>query len=166
MNWQADQLEGGAVDFAFANSGGIRADIPAGDVTFGEVYAAFPFQNVLTTTTLTGAQVKQVLEQGASGQFGMVQVSGLRFTYNPSLPAGSRVTSITVAATGQPLDPAANYRVATNDFMYNGGDNYTMFKQGTNPVIYSDQVLYDVLSGYFRQFSPINQQIEGRITTA
>jgi 5'-nucleotidase len=165
MNWQADQLEGGAVDFAFANSGGIRADIPAGDVTFGEVYAAFPFQNVLTTTTLTGAQVKQVLEQGASGQFGMVQVSGLRFTYNPSLPAGSRVTSITVAATGQPLDPAANYRVATNDFMYNGGDNYTMFKQGTNPVIYSDQVLYDVLSGYFRQFSPINQQIEGRITT-
>jgi 5'-nucleotidase len=166
MNWQADQLEGGAVDFAFANSGGIRADIPAGDVTFGEVYAAFPFQNVLTTTKLTGAQVKQVLEQGASGQFGMVQVSGLRFTYNPSLPAGSRVTSITVAATGQPLDPAANYRVATNDFMYNGGDNYTMFKQGTNPVIYSDQVLYDVLSGYFRQFSPINQQIEGRITTA
>jgi 2',3'-cyclic-nucleotide 2'-phosphodiesterase (5'-nucleotidase family) len=121
---------------------------------------------VLTTTTLTRAQVKQVLEQGASGQFGMVQVSGLRFTYNPSLVVGSRVTSTTVAATGQPLDPAANYRVATNDFMYNGGDNYTMFKQGTNPVIYSDQVLYDVLSGYFRQFSPINQQIEGRITTA
>ena len=166
MNWQADQLEGGAVDFAFANSGGIRADILAGDVTFGEVYAAFPFQNVLTTTTLTGAQVKQVLEQGASGQFGMVQVSGLSFTYNPSLPVGSRVTSVTVKATGQPLDPAANYRVATNDFMYNGGDNYTMFKQGTNPVIYSDQVLYDVLSGYFQQFSPINQQIEGRITTA
>src|SRR5215210_2287235 len=166
MNWQADQLEGGAVDFAFANSGGIRADIPAGDVTFGEVYAAFPFQNVLTTTTLTGAQVKQVLEQGASGQFGMVQVSGLRFTYNPSLPVGSCVTSVTVKATGQPLDPAANYRVVTNDFMYNGGDNYTMFKQGTNPVNYSDQVLYDVLSGYFQQFSPINQQIEGRITTA
>ncbi|MDQ3910278.1 MAG: 5'-nucleotidase C-terminal domain-containing protein [Actinomycetota bacterium] len=165
MNWKADQLEG-TVDFAFANSGGIRADIPAGDVTFGEVYAAFPFQNVLTTTTLTGAQVKQVLEQGASGQFGMVQVSGLRFTYDPSLPVGSRVTSVTVAATNQPLDPAANYRVATNDFMYNGGDNYTMFKQGTNPVIYSDQVLYDVVSGYVSQFSPMDQRIEGRITTA
>jgi hypothetical protein len=51
-----------------------------------------------------------------------------------------------------------------------GGDNYTMFKQGTNPVIYSDEVLYDVISGYFQQFSspstPLNQQIEGRITTA
>jgi hypothetical protein len=47
-----------------------------------------------------------------------------------------------------------------------GGDNYTMFKQGTNPVIYSDQVLYDVISAYFGWFSPINQQIEGRIVTA
>ncbi len=75
------------------------------------------------------------------------------------------MTSITVAATGQPLDPAANYWVVTNDFMYNGGDNYTMFKQGTNPVIYSDQLLYDVVSGYFQEFSPISQEIEGRITT-
>ena len=110
-----------------------------------------------------------MLEQGASGQFGMVQVSGLRFTSNPSLPVGSRVTSITVVATGQPLDPASTYRVVTNDFMYNGGDNYTIFKQGTNPVIYSDQLLYDVVSGYLGQFgpdNPLNQQIEGRITTA
>jgi 5'-nucleotidase len=163
MNWQADQLEG-TVDFAFANSGGIRADIPAGDITRGEIIEAFPFQNVLATTTLTGAQVKEVLEQGASGQRGMVQVSGLRFTYDPSRPVGSRVTSITVAATGQPIDPGANYRVVTNDFMINGGDNYTTFQQGANPVIYSDQLLSDVLAGYVQQFSPINQQIEGRIT--
>jgi 2',3'-cyclic-nucleotide 2'-phosphodiesterase (5'-nucleotidase family) len=163
MNWRADQLEG-AVDFAFTNAGGIRADILAGDITYGEVVEAFPFQNVLTTTTLTGAQVKRVLEQGASGQFGMVQVSGLRFTYAPNQPVGSRVTSVTVAATGQPLDPNATYRVATNDFMFNGGDNYTAFKQGANPVIYSDQLLYDVLTEYVRQFGPINQQIEGRIT--
>ncbi|HEX5700033.1 MAG TPA: 5'-nucleotidase, partial [Rubrobacter sp.] len=125
---------------------------------------AFPFQNVLATTTLTGAQVEDVLEQGASGQFGMVQVSGLRFTYDPNQPIGSRVTSVTVAATGQPLDPNATYRVATNDFMYNGGDNYTTFQQGANPVIYSDQLLYDVLTEYVRQFGPISQQIEGRIT--
>jgi hypothetical protein len=48
--------------------------------------------------------------------------------------------------------------------MYNGGDNYTTFQQGANPVIYSDQLLYDVLTEYVRQFSPISQQIEGRIT--
>ena len=163
MNWEADQLEG-TVDFAFVNSGGIRADIPAGDITRGEIIEAFPFQNVLATTTLTGAQVKEVLEQGASGQRGMVQVSGLRFTYDPSRPVGDRVTSITVSATGLPIDPGANYRVVTNDFMINGGDNYTTFQQGTNPVVYSDQLLSDVLVAFARQFSPINQQIEGRIT--
>jgi 5'-nucleotidase / UDP-sugar diphosphatase len=115
-------------------------------------------------TTLTGTQVKEVLEQGASGQHGRVQVSGLRFTYDPSQPVGSRVTSITASATGQPVDPGANYRVVTNDFMINGGDNYTTFQRGTNPVIYSDHLLSDVLVGYVRQFSPINQQIEGRIS--
>jgi 5'-nucleotidase len=165
MNWGADQLEG-PVDFAFVNSGGIRADIPAGDITRGEVIETFPFQNVLATTTLTGAQVKEVLEQGASGQRGMVQVSGLRFTYDPSQPVGSRVTSITVSATGQPIDPGANYRVVTNDFMINGGDSYTTFQRGTNTVTYSDQLLADVVVGYVQQFSPINQQIEDRITTA
>jgi 5'-nucleotidase len=165
MNWGADQLEG-TVDFAFVNSGGIRADIPAGDITRGEVIETFPFQNVLATTTLTGAQVKEVLEQGASGQRGMVQVSGLRFTYDPSQPVGSRVTSITVSATGQPIDPGANYRVVTNDFMINGGDSYTTFQRGTNTVTYSDQLLADVVVGYVQQFSPINQQIEDRITTA
>ena len=164
MNWQADQLEG-TVDFAFANSGGIRADIPAGDITRGEVIEAFPFQNVLATTTLTGAQVKEVLEQGASGQYGMVQVSGLRFTYDPSRPVGSRVTSITVSATGQPIDPATNYRVVTNDFMLNGGDNYTTFQQGANPVIYSNELLSDAIVRYVQQSGPINQQIEGRIKT-
>jgi len=165
MNRRADELEGGAVNFAFTNSGGIRSDILAGEITRGEVIEAFPFQNTLATVTLTGAQVRQVLEQGASGAHGMIQVSGLRFGYNPSLPVGSRVTSVTVAATGQPLDLAATYRVVTNDFMYNGGDEYVTFKQGTNPVIYSAELLSDTLVAYFRAASPFTQQIEGRITS-
>lgn len=164
MNWQADRLEG-TVDFAFANSGGIRADIPTGDITRGEVIEAFPFQNVLATTTLTGAQVDEVLEQGASGQRGMVQVSGLSFVYDPSQPVGSRVDSITVAATGQQIDPDADYRVVTNDFMINGGDNYTTFQQGANPVVYSNQLLSDAIFAYAGAFNPITQKIEERITT-
>jgi 5'-nucleotidase len=164
MNWEADRLEG-TVDFAFMNSGGIRADIPAGDITRGEVIEAFPFQNVLATTTLTGAQVDEILEQGASGQRGMVQVSGLSFTYDPNQPVGSRVDSITVAATGQPIVPGTDYRVVTNDFMINGGDNYTTFQQGANPVVYSNQLLSDAIIAYAGAFNPITQKIEERITT-
>jgi 5'-nucleotidase len=164
MNWQADGLEG-TVDFAFMNSGGIRADIPAGDITRGEVIEAFPFQNVLATTTLTGAQVDEILEQGASGQRGMVQVSGLSFTYDPNQAVGSRVDSITVAATGQPIVPGTDYRVVTNDFMINGGDTYTTFQQGANPVAYSNQLLSDAIITYAGAFNPITQKIEERITT-
>lgn len=166
MRERTSQLEGAAVDFAFTNAGGIRADIPAGDVTRGEVVQAFPFGDTLAAVTLTGAQVKQVLEQGASGQHGMVQVSGLRFTYDPFQPVGSRVTSITVAANKSPIDPSTHYRVVTNDYMFGGGDNYTTFKQGTNPVDYSAELLSDALVGYLKARSPLSQGIEGRIAVA
>ena len=165
MNRRTDQLETGGADFAFTNAGGIRADIPAGRVTRGQVIETFPFQNVLAATTLTGAQVKAVLEQGASGAHGMIQVSGLRFTYDPARAVGARVTSITVVATGAPIVPNHSYRVVTNDFMFNGGDEYTTFKLGSNPVIYSAELLSDVIAEYFKAESPVSQQVEGRITT-
>lgn len=163
MNSRADQLENGAIDFAFTNSGGIRSDIPSGDITRGQVFETLPFNNVLTTVTLSGEQVKQVLETGVSGKHGIVQVSGLKFTYDPSKPVGERVTSVTVAATGQTLDPNANYRVVTNDFMYNGGDEYTTFQQGKNPTVYSDTLLSDAMVSYLKANSPIDQRVEGRI---
>lgn len=165
MRQRTSQLEGRAVDVAFTNAGGIRADIPAGNVTRGEVIQAFPFGDTLAAVTLTGAQVKQVLEQGASGKHGMVQISGLRFTYDPTQPVGSRVTSVTLASTGRPLDPGASYRVVTNDYMFGGGDEYTSFKQGTNPVDYSAELLSDALVAYLKARSPLTQGIEGRITT-
>ena len=164
MNSRADELEGG-VDFAFTNSGGIRADIPQGDVTRVEVFETLPFQNVLTTVTLTGEQVVQVLKTGVSDRHGIVQVSGLHFTYDPNAPVGERVQSVTVAATGEPLDLNATYRVVTNDFMYNGGDDYATFQKGANPTIYSDVLLSEAMVNYLRTGSPITQKVEGRIST-
>jgi 5'-nucleotidase len=165
MNRRADELEGD-VDFAFTNSGGIRSDIDQGDVTRGQVFETLPFQNVLTTVTLTGEQVVQILETGVSGRHGIVQVSGLRFTYDPAAPVGERVRSVTVAETGEQLDPDATYRVVTNDFMYNGGDDYTTFQKGADPVFYSGVLLSDALVSYLRAESPITQGVEGRISTS
>lgn len=91
------------------------------------MFTNFPdrLDRVLGKSGATGAR----LAADASGQHGMVQVSGLRFTYGPSQPVGGCVTSITASATGQPVDPGANYRVVTNDFMINGGDNYATFQR-------------------------------------
>ncbi|WP_019585596.1 bifunctional metallophosphatase/5'-nucleotidase [Deinococcus apachensis] len=132
--------KGGAV-IAFMNPGGIRADLPVNlpnpqrKVTYGDAFTVQPFGNILTVITLTGAQIKAVLEQ----QFGnpsatdnrILQVSeGFTYTWDNSKPKGEKVSNI--ALNGQPLDPAASYRVTVNNFLADGGDNFTAFTQGTN----------------------------------
>ncbi len=117
-------------DVALQNSGGLRADLPEGVVTRGTIYEVMPFDNTIFTLELTGAQLKQALEDGL--RYGRVtQVSGIRFTYDPDRPAGQRVVSI-AGADGAPLDEGRVYRVACNNFMATGGDNYSALAQGMN----------------------------------
>lgn len=77
------------IDFAFTNAGGLRSDINAGPITLEEIYAVLPFNNTLVTMQLTGAQVRQILEEGANSQYGTVQVSGLRWSYDADAPFGA-----------------------------------------------------------------------------
>jgi 5'-nucleotidase len=111
--------------------------VPAtdGTVTFGDIYLAQPFGNTLVTTTLTGAEIKAALEQGFDA-IGPEQVlapsAGLVYRYDRRQPVGSRIAMI--ALNGQPLDPAANYRVTMNGFLALGGDGFTMFKAGRDQV--------------------------------
>jgi 5'-nucleotidase len=123
------------------NPGGIRADLPANnpspdDVTYGEAFAVQPFNNLVVTQTFTGAQLKDVLEQqfvgfGGQGTQRILQVSaGFAYAYDRSLPAGSRVSGLTL--NGTPIDPATTYRVTTNDFLANGGDGFTNLSKGTD----------------------------------
>lgn len=150
------------VDFAFTNAGGLRADIDAGPISLEEIYAVLPFNNTLVTMDLTGAQVRQVLEEGANSQYGTVQVSGLSWAYDADAPFGSRVTSVTLP-DGTPLDESATYTVGTNNFMAGGGDQFTTFTQGTGTV--DTQInLVDTVVHYLEHHSPVDPQIEGRLT--
>ncbi|RJQ84345.1 bifunctional metallophosphatase/5'-nucleotidase [Amycolatopsis panacis] len=127
---------------AITNPGGIRADLtykssPAGEgdgvVTYGEAFTVQPFANIMQTITLTGANLKNVLEQqwGQSGGTKILQVSGsLHYSYSTSAPVGSRVSDLTVE--GKPVDPAASYRVSVNNFLAAGGDGFTEFTKGTD----------------------------------
>ena len=153
-------LEG--VDFAVTNAGGLRADIDAGPITLQEVYAVLPFNNTLVTMDLTGAQVIQVLEEGANSQYGTVQVSGLQWAYNADAPFGDRVTSVALP-DGTPIDPTATYRVATNNFMATGGDQFTTLTQGTNTVDTGINLVETVVR-YLAENSPVDPQVEGRLT--
>ncbi|MEU8237860.1 bifunctional metallophosphatase/5'-nucleotidase [Actinoplanes missouriensis] len=132
---------------ALMNPGGIRADLDAdqssggeayGQVTYGEAFTVQPFNNLVVTQTLTGAQLKNVLEQQFAGFAGqttqrILQVSaGLTYTWSASAAPGSKVSNL--ALNGTPIDPAANYLVTTNDFLANGGDGFSNLTQGTGRV--------------------------------
>jgi 5'-nucleotidase len=132
--------KGGAV-IAFINSGGVRTDlIPRADgsVTFGQIFATQPFGNSLVVKTLSGAQLKALLEQGFREVNGKVQTSsilipseGFSYRFDRNRPAGQRIVAMTL--DGRPIDPARNYRVSVNNFLASGGDGYTVLAEGLDP---------------------------------
>lgn len=168
------------VDIVLQNGGGIRADIDAGEVTLGEVLNVLPFGNLVSTFELSGADVIAALENGVSqivldadnnpvvdgsaGRF--LQVGGLRYTFDATKEAGNRIVSVEVWQDGAyaAIDPAALYSVAANDFMRSGGDGFEVL--ATNAVNAYDlgRPLDQVVADYIAANSPLNVEIEGRIT--
>ena len=129
----------GGAQIAFMNPGGIRAEIvPAADgkVTFGSVFSAQPFGNQLIVKTLTGRQLKDILEQQFNNP-DWVRIlspsSGFRFGYDLSKPMGQRVIFATL--NGVPIDDTNSYRVAVSDFLSNGGDQFAGFVNGAKATV-------------------------------
>ncbi|GIV97040.1 MAG: multifunctional 2',3'-cyclic-nucleotide 2'-phosphodiesterase/5'-nucleotidase/3'-nucleotidase [Herpetosiphonaceae bacterium] len=159
----------GSGDVAIMNGGGIRASIEAGNITVGQVLEVLPFGNTIVWVDLTGAQLKQALENGVSrveeGAGRFPQVAGMRFAYNPAAPAGSRVVDVQVRGSDgsyKPLNDSATYRVVTNNFLLNGGDGYSVFTEGQNKTD-TGLLLADAVMEYIGANSPVNPQTEGRI---
>ncbi|WP_134685020.1 bifunctional metallophosphatase/5'-nucleotidase [Brevibacillus migulae] len=150
-------------DIALMNPGGIRADIEAGEVTWGELYTVQPFNNDLVKMTLTGEQIRQALnQQWGADKTRFLQISGLKYKWDSAKPVGSRVDEITLA-DGSPIDPKASYTVTVNIFLADGGDNFTVFKEGTDREV--GPVDLDALVNYVKKSEqPFTAKIEGRIT--
>lgn len=135
---QLEATRSAGAQIAFTNPFGIRAPIDpgaGGEVTFGQVYAVLPFNNDLVTMTLTGAQVRAVIEEGLDDggpQQVLAPSAGLWFAFDMRRPAGSRVVSLTLG--GKPIDPAAAYRVTVVNFLAEGGDGFTTFTKGVDRV--------------------------------
>lgn len=127
---------------AFTNTGGIRTDLlfraPKGVVTYGEVFAMQPFGNTLVTMTLSGAQLKALLESqwrtGAAQPHFLQPSASLRYTWRANAPAGERVPVSSISVDGKPLQLDANYRVTVNSYLAAGGDRFRIFLQGADAV--------------------------------
>ena len=107
-------------DVALLNSGGLRADLPAGELTYGALYEVFPFDNAIATLRLTGAEIVALFESLLSSTHGAPQSSGLRFVAE-RCGRRTKITRITLA-DGRPLKPEAVYELTTSDFLALGGD--------------------------------------------
>jgi 5'-nucleotidase len=147
----------GAAVAAFMNPGGVRSDIAAGDVTFGEAFTVQPFGNSLVTVTLTGAQLLEVLKQQWCSQDAarvLLPSAGVHYSYStsaaaalvgqPCAGAANPVTGLTIG--GAAVNPAASYRVTVNSFLADGGDKFTVLRDGTDRL--GGSVDTDALEAY------------------
>jgi 5'-nucleotidase len=164
-NFVADVQQAATADagsqFALMNPGGLRADLrylstspedPDGTVTYREAASVQPFANTLVTLSLTGAQLRQVLEEqwqpaGASRPFLKLGVSQqLRYSYDPGAPAGEHIG--TILLEGEPVSDGDVVRATVNSFLAAGGDNFTTLARGTDRAD-SGRVDLQSLVGYF-----------------
>jgi 2',3'-cyclic-nucleotide 2'-phosphodiesterase (5'-nucleotidase family)/predicted AlkP superfamily pyrophosphatase or phosphodiesterase len=170
------------IDAAFTNSGGLRQDLlmappsageAVGEITWGEVFAVLPFGNRTTIITLTGDQLRQAFVNGfspvcnpniATGRF--PQVSGLKATFacsgTTAVVTGMWKTPSGPAGPATPIGPTDSVRLVTNDFMYTGGDGYTVFSAGTN-VLQPGDDLMQVVIDYIGAHSPVAPVVDGRL---
>lgn len=116
-------------DIALMNPGGLRTNLYAGKVTYGNLYAIQPFGNSVFNVSLTGQDIYELLEQQwTPNNIIFLQVSGLSYRYDVTKPIGSKI--ITIYHDGQLLQRDKVYTVATNDFLAHGGDGFTVMRRG------------------------------------
>jgi 5'-nucleotidase len=147
------QRQAVGAEIAFMNQYGLRADLAAGPITYGQLYSVLPFGNIVQLKGLTGRQIRAVLEQQfASGSNSLerpnwLQVSqGFSYTHDLSQPEGRRVSNLRL--NGAPLADDRIYRVAVSNFLATGGDNFTIFRSGSDISTAGPEDV-DALESYF-----------------
>ena len=164
-----DATKAQGVTIAIQNGGGLRASMPEGTITMGDVLTVLPFQNTVATFNLTGAGIVEALENGVgqvedgAGRF--PQVAGMRYAWDAGSEPGARIKAVEVKS-GEgwtPLDMDATYKVVTNNYMRGGGDGYKVFaSKGTDAYDYGPG-LEVVAANYIKANSPYTPVLRGNI---
>ncbi|MDY0041629.1 MAG: bifunctional metallophosphatase/5'-nucleotidase [Desulforhabdus sp.] len=164
----------GGTRIALMNGGGIRASVSKGEISRREILEVLPFSNTLCTFSIKGEDLLAALENGVSradsakneGTGRFLQVSGLRYSWDPQRPVGTRVITAEVRqADGsyQSIEPVEVYKVAAIDYLRRGGDGYRVFAEKAVEAYDEGPLLSDVFIEYLRTHSPVAPKIEGRI---
>lgn len=156
---QATQRYGKPIDCSHLNFGGIRSNLPQGNITTGSIFEVMPFDNQLVVLTVTGDMLRQMLDHFASGN--KLVVGGLR----AKLREG-KAQSVTFT-NGRTLQPGETYTIALSDYVADGGDNAVFLKNAVKRENIN-YLIRDALIDYFRQQGksgqPITPTSDGRIS--
>ncbi|MBK9303731.1 MAG: bifunctional metallophosphatase/5'-nucleotidase [bacterium] len=148
-------------DFSFQNLGGLRADVPAGNITARDVFSVLPFGNELVVVQMPGSLIRTLVERKVAGDSGGICVSGLRMRYNKQRPDGDRVCELEIA--GAPLDPERMYRVVTTTFLMEGNSGLDFLTTVPAGDIELTQITIDAsLEQYLRRHSPVRPRVDDR----
>ena len=138
-------------DIAAMNGGGLRTDLPAGDVRRIDIMSIFPFGNTVQVVEIKGKTIREMLEHSIAAYptnfEGFLSVSGMTYSFNPTQPVGHRVQEVFIG--GEPLGDNKTYTLASMDFLFSGGDGYDMFKN--LEVVGKYENAEEVVADYLRQ---------------
>ncbi len=167
MNFAADALHKMAqlhckqkIDIAITNKGGLRSNITKGNITYGDIYNVFPFENTLALLTLNGKQLTTLFEEIA--RVGGEPISGARLT----ITRDGKLLNATVA--GKRIEPEREYLIATSDYLSQGNDKLFTLGKGSNKTIKSDITIRDLMIQYVtalhEEGKAVKATTDGRIT--
>jgi 5'-nucleotidase len=149
MRSGASRVVGRSIDLAVQNGGGLRNDLPAGPLTYTQVFEVMPFDNRLAVVRMTGTQLLELFRRNAGGSHGVLVPSGMRVTVRCS---GATMELALSRESGEPIAPEKLYSVALSDFLASGGDNFgglvpSQTEQATSPNItmFDDVVLRELI---------------------
>ncbi len=157
---QVEYLKDKGVVAGLMNPGGVRRNLPAGPVNYGDLIEVQPFTNTLVIVELTGAELKAVIEQGAGQARTLIPSEGMSFTLNSKAAEGKRIENLTVA--GAPLDLAKTYKIVVNSFMAGGGDGLTLLNDSKKKTD-TGFIDIDALVAYFKANSPVAPKTTSRV---
>lgn len=146
---------------SFINAGGVRGNLEAGPVTYGQAISIQPFGNSLVVLDVTGAELKQALEQGTGAGGQLTPSAGSRYRIDKSQPKGSQVQDVVIS--GSPLDLGRIYRVGLLSFSAGGGDSLFAFRDAKGARRDTGLIDLDAFLAYIKAHSPLNPTYEQRI---
>lgn len=163
-NWQTDVMrEFAGTDIAFQNSGGIRKDISAGNITVRDMWELNPFSNHFVVFELTGVELRKAIERNCEDRGEFLQVSGVKYIFNKNRPVGNRVINIWI--NGKLLDKDSTYSICTNNFLTD--HFYHVFGISPKGISFKhiQQLDRDIFIEAVKKQRTIDSKIEGRIVS-